>query len=128
VHQATQAVIELDPDAAADRAETARSGRSVSVVPGRDGMAGLWANLPAGDPRAEEGGQPSGATGTAARADKVEAVLDQLSDLLIGDIGVQRDGDPVAFVQVIPRHDCHVSLPQGLPEIRLALDADIQGG
>jgi hypothetical protein len=49
--EATQAaarvVIDLDPAAAARRAETARSDRSVSVVPGRDGMAGLWANLPA---------------------------------------------------------------------------------
>ena len=49
--EATQAaarvVIDLDPQAAARRAETARQDRSVSVVPGRDGMAGLWANLPA---------------------------------------------------------------------------------
>jgi hypothetical protein len=49
--QATQAaartVIELDPAAATRRAETARQDRSVSVRPGRDGMAGLWANLPA---------------------------------------------------------------------------------
>jgi Domain of unknown function (DUF222) len=49
--EATQAaarvVIDLDPDAAAARAETARQERSVSVRPGRDGMAGLWANLPA---------------------------------------------------------------------------------
>jgi hypothetical protein len=49
--EATQAaarvVIDLDPDAAAARAETARAERSVSVRPGRDGMAGLRANLPA---------------------------------------------------------------------------------
>jgi hypothetical protein len=49
--EATQAaarvVIDLDPAAAANRAETARQERSISVRPGRDGMAGLWANLPA---------------------------------------------------------------------------------
>jgi hypothetical protein len=49
--EATQAaarvVIDLDPAAAARRAETARSERSISVRAGRDGMAGLWANLPA---------------------------------------------------------------------------------
>jgi hypothetical protein len=49
--EATQAaarvVIDLDPAAAARRAETARQERSISVRPGRDGMAGLWANLPA---------------------------------------------------------------------------------
>jgi hypothetical protein len=49
--EATQAaarvVIELDPAAAARRAETARQERSISVRQGRDGMAGLWANLPA---------------------------------------------------------------------------------
>jgi hypothetical protein len=49
--EATQAaarvVIDLDAQAAANRAEAARQERSVSVVPGRDGMAGLWANLPA---------------------------------------------------------------------------------
>jgi len=49
--EATQAaarvVIDLDAAAAARRAETARQGRSISVRPGRDGMAGLWANLPA---------------------------------------------------------------------------------
>jgi hypothetical protein len=48
--EATQAaarvVIDLDAAAAARRAETARQERSVSVRPGRDGMAGLWANLP----------------------------------------------------------------------------------
>ena len=49
--EATQAaarvVIDLDPQAAVRRAETARRERSVSVRAGRDGMAGLWANLPA---------------------------------------------------------------------------------
>ena len=49
--EATQAaariVIDLDPAAAANRAEAARQDRSISVRPGRDGMAGLWANLPA---------------------------------------------------------------------------------
>ncbi|MEP6527048.1 MAG: DUF222 domain-containing protein [Nocardioidaceae bacterium] len=49
--EATQAaariVIDLDAAAATRRAETARQQRSVSVRAGRDGMAGLWANLPA---------------------------------------------------------------------------------
>jgi Domain of unknown function (DUF222) len=47
VQAAARVVIDLDPDAANRRAETARAERSISVRPGRDGMAGLWANLPA---------------------------------------------------------------------------------
>jgi hypothetical protein len=47
VQAAARVVIDLDPAAAAHRAEIASQQRSVSVVSGRDGMAGLWANLPA---------------------------------------------------------------------------------
>ena len=43
---AARVVIELDPDAANKRAQAARSKRTVTIKPGRDGMAGLWANLP----------------------------------------------------------------------------------
>jgi hypothetical protein len=44
---ATRVVIDLDPEAANRRAETARADRSVSARPGRDGMGWLSANLPA---------------------------------------------------------------------------------
>ena len=44
-----RAIISVDPDGAEDRHEAARKGRRVAVNPEDDGMASLWALLPAPD-------------------------------------------------------------------------------
>lgn len=47
VEATRRAVIETDPDAAKVRGEQARKSKNVSLIPRRDGMADLLANLPA---------------------------------------------------------------------------------
>ena len=44
-----RAIISVDPDGAEERHEAARKGRRVAVNPEDDGMASLWALLPAPD-------------------------------------------------------------------------------
>lgn len=81
-----RAVIAVDPDGAADRHDHARRERRVVLTPEADGMAGLWALLPA--PDAVAAYQHLGALARSLGADDPRGMdarrADLLADLLTG--------------------------------------------
>src|SRR3954447_19563414 len=62
----------------------------------------------------------------ASRAHEVVAVLDQVADERVGRIRAEGHRDPVALVEVVAGDDRIVPRAQEFPDLRLALEADVQ--
>jgi len=81
-----RAIIAVDPDGAQERHEAARKGRRVALNPEDDGMASLWALLPAADALAADEWLTRLARGLGAGDPRTmdERRADLLADLLSG--------------------------------------------